>query len=791
MSLTLKILHYVDVNVKHRIRRESLNLGAIQPLYTRSVDRYIDDSTKYAANVMKPGAPWSVKGIKPEARTSAKEAARKSGMTLGQWLNHIIEDAAEGDDTRNVPADPQDRNVSDLHETLGQMATRFEQSDQTLQQVSSRLSKFEDLEPSSSEGFDALSSLQESQERLLERIESIEQVASQTQPEGLGTGLEETIERLTTHIERSENQSLSGMQTIQKALGHLVGRMEAVEQDKNTSAELIGTALQHITSRLEDKENNETLLLRAIDSLNKRVEQMESNSGESGGDIKKQLEDLARTIETATQSQQTSGSSQALNSALQRIALLETSFDRLALKFESSKAEQDGTLGQIQSQLTQISQNLSPTEPASSLAMPADASAEADSNAPDGGDTDDIVDLDAIIEDFHNRAAAESKEETSDTDVALATTSDEEAKDPKTQPESNPTSANKGPAGQKTKGKGLARTAAKKTDTQPNKTSTTEVLPPWLRSDEEIADQKPLLKRKILLSIIGIAFVTMAAAAVFILRSEIPGLERFWNAEDRPGLSTIFGDLNSVADRAEDEADLLPEAETAANDLSTTMLEPLIASGNIESFEKYATSQIDELKTEAEAGEPHAQYMLAIRYFLGQDTEKDRAIATSWFEKAGAAGLAPAQYRAGVSYERGQGVEPNREKAMTWYEAAAGLGHRKAMYNLAVMYADGLGGGQDFGQAAKWFEGAANLGLLDAQFNLGIIHAQGLAGEPDLVSAYKWFSIAAAGGDAEATNRLEELTLKLNQNQIDLGRTQLSNWRSPGPDPYVNFEPGT
>ena len=39
---------------------------------------------------MSSGTPWSVKGIDPKAREVAKDLARRSGMTLGEWLNHMI-----------------------------------------------------------------------------------------------------------------------------------------------------------------------------------------------------------------------------------------------------------------------------------------------------------------------------------------------------------------------------------------------------------------------------------------------------------------------------------------------------------------------------------------------------------------------------------------------------------------------------------------------------------------------------------------------------------------------------
>ena len=44
---------------------------------------------------MKSNIPWSVKGIDPEAREAAKMAARKAGMTLGEWLNSLILQSGE------------------------------------------------------------------------------------------------------------------------------------------------------------------------------------------------------------------------------------------------------------------------------------------------------------------------------------------------------------------------------------------------------------------------------------------------------------------------------------------------------------------------------------------------------------------------------------------------------------------------------------------------------------------------------------------------------------------------
>jgi len=52
---------------------------------------------------MTAAAPWSVKGIDPKAREVAKDLARRSGMTLGEWLNRMIIDG-EGPDAAALQA---------------------------------------------------------------------------------------------------------------------------------------------------------------------------------------------------------------------------------------------------------------------------------------------------------------------------------------------------------------------------------------------------------------------------------------------------------------------------------------------------------------------------------------------------------------------------------------------------------------------------------------------------------------------------------------------------------------
>jgi localization factor PodJL len=47
---------------------------------------------------MKSGGPWNLRGLRPEAREAVRTAARRSGMSVGEWLNDVIEPDDEDDD---------------------------------------------------------------------------------------------------------------------------------------------------------------------------------------------------------------------------------------------------------------------------------------------------------------------------------------------------------------------------------------------------------------------------------------------------------------------------------------------------------------------------------------------------------------------------------------------------------------------------------------------------------------------------------------------------------------------
>jgi localization factor PodJL len=174
-----------------------------------------------------------------------------------------------------------------------------------------------------------------------------------------------------------------------------------------------------------------------------------------------------------------------------------------------------------------------------------------------------------------------------------------------------------------------------------------------------------------------------------------------------------------------------------------------------------AVAPLDRLTMLANAGNAKAELIVGLKYLDGDGVPADDKEGAKWLGRAAEAGEPVAQYRMGTLYERGRGVAADPAKAAHWYEAAANQGNRKAMHNLAVAYAGGSGAKKDFSEASRWFSRAANLGLSDSQFNLAVLYERGLGVPQSLLNAYKWYAVAAAQGDTESKARLQAISTQM------------------------------
>jgi TPR repeat protein len=184
-----------------------------------------------------------------------------------------------------------------------------------------------------------------------------------------------------------------------------------------------------------------------------------------------------------------------------------------------------------------------------------------------------------------------------------------------------------------------------------------------------------------------------------------------------------------------------------------------------------------DLGVAASSGNAVAQFEVASRFADGRGLAQSYPQALAWFQRAAMHGFAPAQFRLAHMLDRGTGTAVDVERAKVWYRRAAEQGHVNAMHNLAVLLARREGGTPDYATAATWFREAAERGLSDSQYNLGVLCEMGLGVPKNLPEAYKWLALAARGGDTEATNRVQQVKMRLGASDIAAADRQVADWR--------------
>lgn len=299
------------------------------------------------------GNPWSVKGIDPRARAIAKTAARREGMTLGEWLNRVILDdepngglAGWDDKLSDFPGFAGNGNGDGggdedgaLQEIVSRLANRMETAerraslalsgvDQSVLGLSRRLEALEAEHEEGSEELDsALARSRAAQDELLERIRKLERTgpgqngeaikAVETALAKFAARLYETerevrgeLDTLALKEERRRETSDKAFKSLQQRLDEterkLSGEDAALkdlveERHRQTGGEL--EAVQNTTRTLQQRltaaegatHRAAELLSRSHEKLEARLKDVESRNGDalSQADFQRRFDNLA------------------------------------------------------------------------------------------------------------------------------------------------------------------------------------------------------------------------------------------------------------------------------------------------------------------------------------------------------------------------------------------------------------------------------------------------------------------------------------------------------------------
>lgn len=236
---------------------------------------------------MSSGGPWSVKGIDPRARARAKTAARKQGMTLGEWLNSVILDD-------NDPATAQ---WDDALEAFPGFDGDFaNDDDRLLRAMINRLSdRIEKAEQASS------STLSELDTAITQLATNVAKVAQRQ-----GAKLDETDKSIDS-VNRSQGEIAERLRKLETSVSETGGAdTKAIHATVMKLARRLYEHENDVSARLHEQEQTGGIAARElIDETNKRVDKLESRADnlkeftERVENSERRTHETARTLETS------------------------------------------------------------------------------------------------------------------------------------------------------------------------------------------------------------------------------------------------------------------------------------------------------------------------------------------------------------------------------------------------------------------------------------------------------------------------------------------------------------
>lgn len=277
---------------------------------------------------MTAAAPWSVKGIDPKAREVAKDLARRSGMTLGEWLNRmIIEGDSAGFDA--PPADP----VNDTGRSNGraiyleadraEAPPRIEAPEHPADEVGRMATALDRLtqriEAAEARSAQAITGIDQSVRGALQRLSSSEreQIAVAARFEGLADEIKSEQTRNAERLRRVENEaagprSAEALRALESAVGRVANHLyEGESRTRETLASLeakvaakeaapASAVVEEVVARLQERlEAAEARTAEALQALGGSFSALDSRLSAvegDGGSAQKRLEELAGSL---------------------------------------------------------------------------------------------------------------------------------------------------------------------------------------------------------------------------------------------------------------------------------------------------------------------------------------------------------------------------------------------------------------------------------------------------------------------------------------------------------------
>lgn len=297
---------------------------------------------------MTGAAPWSVKGIEPRTREVAKDLARRSGMTLGEWLSEMISENSEGDfdaDRRRQP-----RRYDDAYSLRGEDATAALRS---IEALSAR------LEGSERRSLVAIDGVDRAVAGLVRRLEASEAEAASRDRrlDEISDSMREGRARLRHFEDETGPRYTEAFGKIEGALGKLAGQF----YDSEARGRDASQTLRDRMDRLEREGTPDRMVDGVVARVAQRLEEAQGRTAQSLAKLEQSFADLDRRLART----EANGTGPTQAAGLERLAevltrKVEDSRNEMMRRLDS--AASDGRMDKVEHALAALSAHLQESE---------------------------------------------------------------------------------------------------------------------------------------------------------------------------------------------------------------------------------------------------------------------------------------------------------------------------------------------------------------------------------------------------------------------------------------------
>ena len=735
---------------------------------------------------MRPDIPWNVAGIPQEARDAARAAARREGLSVGEWMTRRIL-RSFSDNTEAAPMrEAWASNVSnfstatevrpsrrDTEEMLAHVARSENESSEVFRRIEEQLRgvarRLEATERSQSENnramtkaaseinitareqaqaFDQLGS---SVINLADRLERVERLSASEGLREAVKGLHQGLSRLADQISTTANQSASQISALADNLEAVAGRLAHVRGEAETTNQLVEQRFAQIDERMRGFEHQaqagQSAIEQTLAGLHARND--EASATVSGDAVKAiaRLEDGLAKLESRGGADpeldhRLSGIERSLSEIANRleqpdasVAKVGEDLKRLAQRFDTAEAGHRESVAELRATLAnafasgahaEVPPSVEHIPSAAPPPPPAAFEAPPLVEEPVHEELPPHAESGDALESAHDIAALPMHEAAAEVTEASDRHVDVLALEPEVQAEPSATESTVAAPRTADSYLSAARRSARAAAALAEADLGSRIGGFSWGSTASLSteDAKPdPRKTYLVVGIIALVLILAIAAGAYLS-------QRISSTSPRSP-APLFHAQRPVA--------AVPAHVPAAPPVLNTVVVP-------------ATGQAAEPTSDSHAVPPapvQAAAANSARVASIAPLDKLTALANS--------GNAKAELIVGLKYLDGDGVVVNEADATKWLERAAIAGQPVAQYRLGTLYERGRGVGADPVKSAHWYTLAAQAGNRKAMHNLAVAYASGTGVTKNMAEAARWFAKAAALGLSDSQFNLAVL----------------------------------